>query len=74
VKILTNFCVHSIANGLKEYFDYLGVSATTIVETIDEGDVSRNILYIALFAFLYDFPQGLNTSPTSWTRSSSLLI
>lgn len=58
-KILTNFCGCSIANGLKEYFDYLGVSATTIVETIDEGDVSRNILYIALFAFLYDFPPGL---------------
>ena len=29
------------------------------METIDEGDVSRNVLYIALFAFLYDFPPGL---------------
>ena len=58
VKILTNSHGYTIANGLSEYFKYVDVSAS-IVETIDGGDVSRNILYIALFAFQYDFPPGL---------------
>lgn len=58
LKILTNSHGHWIASGIKEYFRDVGISST-IVESIDKEDASKNVLYFVLFSFLYDFPVGL---------------
>ena len=58
VKILTKPWGKFIACGMREYFRGVGISVD-IVEAIDEGDVTRNVLYIVMFAFLYDIPSGL---------------
>ena len=58
VKILTKSYGMFIANGMKESFRLVGISAD-VVEAIDEGDASRNVLYIVMFAFLFDLPTGL---------------